>query len=204
MVHFIDVKTAAERLGISERAVRKKCKAGELGFTQKFKGRWKIPSNGDMKLYRADPSRTSFTAEQCGRIPLSEREEAIRKLGVVQEFQMFAIAHKMRGGLRSDAYVIFAKRKGIGKSTLQRWIKLHRVDGIMGLVDARCLDHNKEDQISEDAFEYFKTCYLGEYQIGIQSSWELTKDKNEFEERGWNIPDYRSMCRIARKRGLRV
>ena len=192
----LDITTAAQLLGCSERHARRMCLQGALLGAQLIDGQWRIPVTADARLWST--SSAAWDLGQFAAVPAANRQEAQRRLGMIEQCDKFVGPYVNNGGTRSDALAIFAEMQGVGKRTLQRWITRHRGEGIMGLVDGRGGGAN--ESISDEAWEQFKSLYLTQQRLSVKLCWQMVNYINTDETRGWTIPSLRWMQVQAQQR----
>ncbi|MBW8017137.1 MAG: DDE-type integrase/transposase/recombinase [Planctomycetes bacterium] len=199
MANYIDIKEAASRLNISERAVRKQCIAGKLPASKKVGIEWKIPVTADLRLGRVKfPEQLTKELDFDGYDP-DKVKEGYQKLGMIKGFEGFSGIHVHNGGLRTEAIEMFAAKNGLSKSTLRRWIREYRRQGLLGLIDKRGGDRFDCEKINDDAFEFFKAMYLTEQQLSVKVCWQNLIYKNKSEQLDWVIPNYNGMCKYVER-----
>jgi putative transposase len=133
-------------------------------------------------------------------IPAHKRDEAIRRVGIVTEFEQFAAGVVREKGTRSEAFAAYSVQYNIPVRTLQRWIARYRDEGIIGLVDTRGRGEGNGDIISEEAFDLFKSMYLDQRRPSIKTCWQNIRYENRRQKKGWVIPSLRTMYSVASKR----
>lgn len=183
----IDISTAAERLGTTERHVRRMCTSGKLAGAAKAGRRWRIPTTAHARLMAA-PSEPAHGRVDLDRLNPRKRDDAMRKLALVKECEAYCAAAVRNGFFQSQAIEAFAARVDIGKRTLQRWMADFRKDGIGGLIDTRGGGNADGEIFSNDAWQYFLSLYLDLKQPTAKQCYDITYFINNREERGWSIP----------------
>jgi len=133
-------------------------------------------------------------------IAANKQEEAIRRVGVVTEFEKFSAGVVQEKGTRSEAIAAYSVWHNIPVRTLQRWIARYRDEGIMGLVDTRGRGDGNGDTISEEAFDSFKSMYLDQRRLTIKTCWLIIRYENRKQKKGWTIPALRTMYGLVNKR----
>jgi hypothetical protein len=139
--------------------------------------------------------------KELQNIPANKREEALRRLALVEGFKRHAAAAKDQGitrGQAENAYV--ATTEGLTARTLRRWIMRYREQGLIGLVDGRGCGESNGETISAEAFELFKSLWLKQQQPTVKMVWEVVKYVNADEGRQWRIPPMRTMHTLVNKR----
>ena len=132
-------------------------------------------------------------------LPADKREDALRKLGIIREFEKFSGANICNKGTRTEAFSVYAAREGIGVRTIQRWIAKYNHQGLSGLMDSRGKDGDIEEVISPGAFEMFKAMYLTQQRLTVKTCWQNINYENRNQKRGWRIPNLRGMYRYIEK-----
>lgn len=96
-----------------------------------------VMTEGQEFLQGYNPDKRTIMLQQIAEIPVDKRDAAIRRAGIVREFEQFA-GHTIReGGTRTEAISIFCAQRGIPIRTLQSWIAKFREGDVLGLVDTR-------------------------------------------------------------------
>lgn len=193
MSDYIDVTTAARFKNVTERHVRRMCKNGKLAGAVSNNGQWRIPVDSDVKFRGVTAPEDLLSSEGLIDIPAKKREEALRRLGFIQEFEKFSATFVHAGGNRTDARRIFSKQNDIGTTSLKRWNQKYRAEGLIGLVDTRGGGRFLSEIISPDAFEFFKSMYLSQQQLSIKLCLQNTAYINKKEDHGWTVPSIDSM-----------
>ncbi len=173
--------------------IRKRCMAGDLPGAVKRGGCWQIPATADVRLCTGRVAGQKIDGDEFRSIPVDKRDEALRKLGVVQAFEQYSGGVVRNGGLRSEAMIVFCEREQISPASLKRWSKAFRERGLAGLVDNRGGGEN--ETISPEAWLYFKSLYLDQRRPTIRHCLKLLTFLNKSERRGWVLPSYKSLCR---------
>lgn len=132
-------------------------------------------------------------------LPADKREDALKKLGIIQEFEKFSGAHIRHNGTRTEALGVYAAQMGVGERTIKRWIMKYHQQGLLGLVDLRGGDCDVEEVISPDAFELFKSMYLTQQRLTVKVCWQNIHYENRNQNRGWRIPCLHGMYRYIEK-----
>jgi len=191
MIDYIDAKRAAELLGKSGRYVAWLASRGKLPGAKKENGRWLVPRSAHPALAADVP----IEVKALEGLPASKREQAIRRLGIISDFERFRAAAE-KNTTRSEALAVYVARNGdVRGRTLYRWLERFRNEGIRGLVDMRGGDVGSQ-MISDDAFELFKSMWLTERRLSVKLCWQNTTFVNADEERGWTMPSLRQMHRL--------
>lgn len=197
---FVDIRKAARLLGRSERDIRRQCVERKLPGAIKSKSTWKIPVSADVRLQGFTGPKDLLNSTELLDIPAGKREDAIGRVGLIQEFEKFARSFVGGDiGGRVEAVKIFAKRADMGARTLQRWLNKYKDGGLLGLVDTRGGGKFISQMISPEAFEYFKSLYLTQQQLTKKMCWQMICHINKSEEKGWKIPSYNYMIQYVHK-----
>ena len=183
---WVTTKTAADILGISDRAVRKgirkykyieeKSKGGKSGVVYKI-ALSSLPGDKVSEFFRKGLSEEekkvdlSFLSEE-------EREELLFKIQVVKD-----------KGRVADV----VKRYGISERSLFRWRKIYREEGIRGFFPNKSVRENAE--WDSDAKDFFLGLYLSENKRDIMFCYKMMKKIGE--EKGWVIPSYPTVYRYV-------
>ncbi|MGD0077217.1 MAG: transposase domain-containing protein [Sedimentisphaerales bacterium] len=133
-------------------------------------------------------------------IPANKRDEAIRRVGTVKDFEDFAARTIRENGTRSEAFAVYSRQHNIPLRTLQRWIANYRDEGITGLVDMRGRGEGNGDTISEEAFDLFKSMYLDQRRLSLKMCWQNIRYENRRQKKGWTIPNLRTMYNLVNRR----
>ncbi len=133
-------------------------------------------------------------------VPADKRGEAIRRVGVIRDFEGFAARTISEGGGRTEAMAVYCRQHNISITTLQRWIKKYRINGVIGLVDTRGRVRGIGEGINEEAFDLFKSMYLDLRQPSVKMCWLNICYENRRQKKGWQIPSLRTMYNIVEKR----
>ena len=197
MNDYIDSKIAAQRLGLSERDVCRKCRAGLYPGACKVAGRWKIPPDADPKLAEAEGPQDLL--EGLGNIPVKKRNEAIRRLGILKDFEKFhAVVSRHEGLSKSEAVVLYAASHDVTRRSLWRWLARYRSEGLLGLVDSRGGGKFIAEIISPEALELFKSMYLSQRRLSVKVCRQNISFINKDGQKGWNIPPLHVMYRFVK------
>lgn len=199
MTNHIDIKKAAKLLGLKESRVRLMCIRGKLPSAIKVGSRWKIPTTAHPKLARTKLDDKPIDSQELGEVPADKRDEALRRLGVVKEFEKFAATVERQGKTRTEALSLYISRQsGLARRSLQRWIGRYKGQGLLGLVDMRGGDRFIDGMFSPDAFELFKSMYLTQQRLSIKLCWQNICFVNKDREKGWKIPQLHFMYRFVK------
>jgi len=199
MSEYIDANAAAKFKGVSERHIRRLCREGRLAGAVNNNGQWSIPASADAKFSGVKMPADLLSAEGLIDIPVKKRDEALKRLGLIQEFEKFSAKFVRAGGNRTDAREIFANQNDVGSRTLKRWQQRYRAEGLIGLVDSRGGGKFISDIISPEAFEFFKSMYLTEQQLSLKLCWQNTAFINKDEGRGWKVPPLKAMYQYVQQ-----
>ncbi len=192
MSEYLDIKKAAELFGWTRRHVCRLCEDGNLPGAVKVGGHWKIPRTADPRL--AMPENLP-NLNELHNIPANKRDEALRCLGVIRDFERFVDAF---AGKRSGALAIYVTQEKVTKRSLERWMAKYRTQGLLGLVDTRGGGKFISDMISDEAFELFKSMYLTQQRLSVKTCWQNICFKNKDEQKGWKIPSLQFMYRYIK------
>jgi transposase InsO family protein len=198
MTLYIDTTKAAGLSGLTERAIRKRCASGGYPGAKFVDGQWQVPADADPRfsVYCAVGNRVD---ERFANVPVDKRDEAIRRAGLISEFEKFSGQTVRGGGLRTQAMQVFCFERKIPLASFKRWLKKYRMDGIIGLVDTRGGYAAGKEVISPDAWEKFKSIYLDPRQPSIRGCYQILCFLNKSKNHNWTVPDYYSLCRYVAK-----
>jgi len=195
----LTIAEAAKRLGRSQRRIRQMIRRGQLPGAAKVDGRWLIPIESHPDLAAGGADRHIKSAELENVSP-AKREDALRKLGLIVEFESYAAgAERQRIG-RVAAMECYCRQKGIAKRTLQMWIARYRNEGLAGLIDMRGQKISGPQAISNEAWEMFKSLWLDQRQPSVKQCWQQIRHINATQQRRWKIPSLSTMKRLAKQR----
>ena len=183
-------------LGKSVRHVQRQCVKGEIGGAIKADNQWRIPATADAKL-TPGPENIIGPDELVG-IPEIKRREALRRLGLIQEFRRFVKAMGETGAVKTRAIREFVRRRDIRQRSFERWLANYRREGLLGLVDHRGGGMFVSDMISPEAFDYFKSLYLDQRQPTVKQCWRNVCFMNKDRAMGWTVPDLGVMYRYIK------
>jgi len=198
MTDSVDIKKAAELLGRTERQIRFMCTKGTLSGAVKNGNRWKIPITAHPKLNIAGDSQELLNSAELRNVPANKRQEALQRLGILQDFKKFAAEFVSNSGSRNEAFTVYASQHETSKRTLERWNARYREQGLIGLVDMRGGGKFISRMISPEAFEVFKSMYLTQQQLGIKTCWQNICYINRSEDKGWKVPPLHFMYRYVK------
>ena len=199
MNQYVDIQRAAKLLGCSKRHAARLCAGGLLPGATKSAGGWEVPIAADPKLAAAAAPQKTTKSDQLLNLAVDKREHAMRRMAIIGQFEKFAASYIANSGTRSTALDIFARQSGIGKRTLQRWIRRCRAQGPLGLVDTRGGDGCDGPAINPEAFELFKSMYLTEQQLTVTTCWRNICYINKDEGKGWKMPRLRLMYKVVER-----
>jgi hypothetical protein len=151
-------------------------------------------------MITANEQKTADCNAALSEIPADKREDALKRVGIVLEFEKFSGGVVRTGGTRSEALAAYSMQHKIPVRTLTRWIAKYRDNGIIGLVDTRGRSGGFAEPISEEAFEYFKKMWLTEQRLSVIQCWHYIQYINRSENKGWTIPGERTMYDLVDKR----
>lgn len=197
MTEYIDIKTTAKLLNVTERHIRRLCKAGVLTGAVKDGSNWRIPKDADARLAAAYATDKLAGSGELANVPAKKRADAFRRLGVVQECKRYCSTAVRNGTCRTIALKAFAAKKKMALRTLRRWLADYKDEGLIGLVDHRGRGQFKSQAINPEAFEAFKAMYLSEQRLSLRTCWLNLKYINNSEARNWSIPSLQYMYRYV-------
>ncbi|MCK9243646.1 MAG: transposase domain-containing protein [Dehalococcoidales bacterium] len=195
MNDFLDITETATRLGKTERHIRRMCLEGKLRGAVKDGSDWRIPLAADARLSCC--AGKAEEADQLLDVPAKKRNEALTRLGLVQEAEKYCSLAVREGRPRTAALDEFAAAKGVPIRTLQRWTAAYKDGGLIGLVDNRGRSKFRSERISPEAFELFKSMYLSQQQLSLKSCWQNIRYVNNTQQLGWKIPSLSYMHRLV-------
>ncbi len=186
-------------MNMSESRVRQMCRSGKLRGAKKTAGIWALPLRGDPRL--SDIYFPEHLTKQIdpSAIAGEKKDQALKRLGLVKQFEKFSAQLVRSGKNRTDAVKIFCKQEGISQGSLYRWIRDYRRDGLEGLIDNRG-GRYRDDIITEEAFEYFKSLYLDEKRLSLRQCLIMVEHLDKRHSKGWKIPSLSSMRRLVKDR----
>ena len=188
MTGYLESKKAAALLGVTERWVTAMCANDDLPGAVKNGSQWFIPVTSHSKLAAAGHTQKLTDSAELQNVPADKRKDAIRKLGLLQEFEQFAAAYIRSGASRSRAVAVFTTQKNIPPRSFYRWLLNWRQQGLIGLVDTRGGGKFLNDIISPDAFEMLKSLYLSQQRLSLKMCWQNVNYINKDQRKGWVIP----------------
>lgn len=192
--HF-EISEVAARLGLSERAVRKRCSQGRLPGARKCNKTWIVPITADARLAGSVPAPAHLPPD----VAPQKLDAAVRKLGLITQCERYAGQHVRAGGNWSDAVAAFCRQENIPLSTFKRWRRRWREDRLGGLVDSRGGCRIEDECISPAAWRLFKSVYLDERQPTIKSALQIVQYENDKGGHGWKLPTYPTLARYVKK-----
>ena len=199
MNDYIGSKIAAQKLGISERDVCRKCREGVFSGACKVGNRWKIPPDADPKLAENIASQDSPNLNELHNIPKKKRDEAVRRLGIIRDFEDFyGTLHRRERLIKREAVVLYAASHDVTRRSLWRWLARYRNEGLLGLVDSRGRGKFIGQIISPEALELFKSMYLSQRQLSAKICWQNICFINKDERKGWMIPPLHFIYRFVK------
>jgi hypothetical protein len=220
-VQWITVQTAAQRSGLDESTLRKRCGNEWLarGFARLDGKAWVIREDADVRL-----SRVRFAENlPCDLKSLTDRnrKKVLAKAAILKSWETYLGAAVMRGQPAERATECFleelaagtlpdAKLPGTMKlptgRTLYRWRAEYRKDGLGGLVDERATSQDKSggggDGGEDPFFEAVRFYLLDQRERTISVCWELACGRAEAE--GFMPRSYKQTVRYVAKLPHRV
>ncbi len=201
MTDYFDIKKVALLLGCTERHIRSMCIEGRLAGAVKSGNRWKVPPAADPKLLAAVTEGTMVDSDELSGVPANKRNEALQRLGIIQDFEKFAAVFVKKEGIFSDAYDVYvSQHQRLSKRSLQRWIFRYRQQGLIGLVDTRGGGEFVSQMMSPEAFELFKSMYLTQQRLSVKTCWQNISFINKDQQNGWKIPSLPFMYKYIKSR----
>jgi len=195
---YLDIRTAAVRMKVTGRHVRRMCEAGKLRGAVRDGRRWKIPVTADARLWQPTGPKKLSDSDELLEVPEPKRRKALWRLGVIQQWKSFSAQTDEEGMSRLAAQKMFAAAtEGVTEPTLRRWLCAYRHEGLLGLVDKRGGGRTIAEMISPEAFELFKSMYLAPQQLSVRTCWLNVKYVNSVQSKDWRVPPLRSMYRYA-------
>jgi len=196
---WIDIRKAAQLLRHKEGYVRLMCKRGKLPGAVKVGSRWKIPPAAHPKLAHVEAKDKIIDSQELHDVPANKRDDALKRLGIIREFERFAAIVERQGKTQTKALDMYISRQpGITRHSLQRWIARYKGQGLLGLVDLRGGGRFVNEMLSPDAFELFKSMYLTQQQLSVKLCWQNIDFINRDEDRGWKVPPLQFMYRFVK------
>jgi putative transposase len=193
---LIDIKRYAQIKDMSEGRIRQLCQHGEFEGAVKVGSRWKLPAPAAGKENTKGQQKI-IDSDELMNVPADKRMEAIKRLGIIEEFNRFAAKIAMEGTGKSGAIELFTAGGKATKRSLQRWINKYRTEGLLGLVDMRGGGRFPDELISPEAFEMFSSMYLTQQQLPLKVCWQNINYINRSQKRDWKVPSLQMMYKIA-------
>lgn len=198
MSRYLTSIEAAKIIGCSVRHLQRLCVKGRLSGAIKDGSQWRVPLSADMRLASIKTPEDLSNTDELLNVPASKRSKALRRLGIVKEFDRFATVFVSNGGTRSEAFKKFVKTKpNVSNRSLERWISSWRKQGLVGLVDGRGGGKFASQMISPEAFERFSSMYLDSSQLSLKTCWQNINQINRQEQKSWKIPSLGQMYRVV-------
>jgi len=185
MNRYVDAKTAGKLRGVTPQWIRIMCAKGRLPGAIKKNGKWWIPITAHPDLAEAEAK--NFDADDFAQIAKHKKDDAVERLGVINEFEKFAAENSKNCKNRNKLLNLFTAAHNIKKRTLQRWLARYRHRGLLGLVDTRGRTNGK-DAISPEAFELFKSMYLTQQKLSVKTCLQNVCFVNKSQDEGWRLP----------------
>ncbi len=190
MAANLSITEAAQRLGLTERAVRKRCASGRLPGARRVGRTWRIPVSADPRLAETPVKETPDGADldAMKAVNVKKQEAALRRLGLIKEAEKFCRLAARDGIGRTDALRHFATQHGLAFRTLQRWIRAYDRDGIAGLIDKRRGTPGHGQPFSLEAQKRLKQLYLHGNKRDLTTCWNIVV--YEGKKNKWQVPSY--------------
>jgi excisionase family DNA binding protein len=201
MTECLSVSEAATRLGCSKGHIQRLCREGKLPGSTGDGGIWTIPATSHPRL--ADDSIQKLTESgELLDIPSHKREEAMRRLGIIQEAMSLAIKWQKEGRKQREAFSYYCQTHTppLSLRTLQRWINQWKNEGLVGLIDTRGGGRFESEIINAEAFELFKSMYLTQEQRSVKQCLQMVRFFDKDQGTDWKIPPIRTMYRLVEDR----
>ncbi len=158
---------------------------------------------------------TDVSIDELASLPEKKRADALKRLGIVQEFRVFKAELEGDGGTHKKAIALFSEGKDLSGRTLDRWLSAYGKMGLVGLVDNRGGGKFLAQIISPEAFEYLKSLYLDPRQPSLKQCHKNLCYLNKEQNNGWRIPALSAMydyvtkfipepVRVLHRRGLQA
>lgn len=187
-------------LGVTERHMRRMCSAGKFSGAVKDGKDWNIPLTADIKRLACVYACDSKITAELNRVSRPKREDAMRRLGLIQSFEKFSADFVRDGGNRTKAINCFCSGQDINWRSFMRWISDYRDQGIIGLVDKRGRGKYTSHTISPDAWKMFEALWLDLRQPTVKNCWQNLTYINHTQSNGWDVPSLRQMYRLVEDR----
>ena len=192
-MQLIDVTKASKILGMTDRHLRRMAADGKIAGSQKKGGKWHIPAAYDQRLVGLITGRSrKEDISALDKFSKPKRDAALRKLGAIREFEDFSAMWVRGGGLRTEAMAAFCEQAEMGASTLKRWLKVWREQGIEGLVDTRGGEVGVQG-FTEEAANMFKSLYLDQRRPSVKTCLQTVGYYSITHKLGWVIPSLRTI-----------
>ncbi|MHC4620357.1 MAG: DNA-binding domain-containing protein, partial [Planctomycetota bacterium] len=195
MTDCVSIKDAVKRTGYTPRYLRSLCESGKWPAVKRC-GRWLIKRTAHARLY-GEGKGTYTDADLLGELAVTKRDEVIRRVGIIEQFESYATAVCATGGSRTEAFHRYAHEYAVAERTLRRWIKNYSLRGAAGLVDGRGGGRFVSEVISPAAWELFKSMYLTQQRRSVRSCWQNLCYLNKEEQKGWVIPSKMRMYKLV-------
>ena len=189
----VDVKTAAELIGVSERHIRRMCEAGSLPGAVRDGSAWRIPRSAHQRLVIGGQR----PAADFDRQPKHKQDIAFVRLGHIRRAEAFCAAAVRDGGTRRQALAAYCRQAEIKQRTCQRWMRDYKDHGLIGLIDRRGAAGPGKELISEAAWQEFLTAYLDPRQPSVRQCYDVVCLLNTQRDHGWTLPSLRRMQQLA-------
>jgi putative transposase len=194
----VDIKTAAERLGVSDRHVRRMIADGSLPGAAKSGRGWSIPLTAHPQLAALETRDGETPRIDLADVPRPKLEEAMRRLKTIQECEAFCGQAVRQGFGRVQAMDDFCRMRQIPLRTLQRWIAANRRLGLAGLIDTR--GGVGKEQITKEAWERFLFYYLDPRRPSVADCRGRVLRESKRAELDWQVPSLRRMQQLVHER----
>lgn len=197
-MRYIDVKTAAKRIGYDRTHMWRLCSSGKLpGCVRKGKS-WLIPITAHPLLADIDTPEKLSAAADLTQVNQIKKDQAITKLGHIQQFEKFAREFLATSGGRSAAITAYCHQQGLAERTLRRWMAQFRAGGLPALIDARG-EKPGESIISPQAWQAFCGFYLTQQRLSVKICLQMLIHYNQTEQQNWTIPTLRTLQRYVQQ-----
>jgi len=113
------------------------CGNGELRGAVMKKGVWRIPTTADERLRGVQAPRQIIERRDTDSVSKHQRDNALRKLGIIGAFREFRDTPYGRSLTQRQAIRAFAAGEEISTRTFHRWLFRYKQDGLLGLIDTR-------------------------------------------------------------------
>lgn len=183
---YVDIPTAARLMSIPKRTLQRQCKSGELDAIKNDR-QWMIHRSVDPRLHLT--SETADTADRLQAVPPAKRQQALKKLGVIKQFEYF----EQNFATRKQAVQMFCQQQDFTPRTFYRWLSDYKQSGLIGLVDTRGRSGGEAQLFSPEAAKMFKGLWLDLRQPSVKACWQDICHYNATNDLGWQIPQLRSM-----------